>query len=242
MKLARHLRIHQLAVLLLWGLALSMLAGNEVSAQPRRPNANDGPNVTELESKAKAAFNDYLTNLADLAKGYEDKGDFASAKDTLKTMLKLSPDSDSVKRRIKELEERVFTDNQQEFELDTSKGWISSGLMVKKGEPVRLIAEGSLKLTLSATVDADGFATADVMQDMAPGVACAALTGIIVPLPTPGARERPKPGKPFHIGKKTEFQPDVDGMLFVKVNAPPGSKCVGKYRIQFAGNIERPSR
>lgn len=234
-------RVRPLCVLLLiggMGLATQPTSAN---AQPRRPS-NDGPDVAELETKAQTAFRDYVKNLADLATGYEDKGDFAQAKETLKTILKLTPDSDGVKRKIKELEEKVFTDNQQEFELDTSKGWISSGLLVKKGEPVRLLADGSLRITLTASLDPDGYPTTDVMQDMASGVPCAALTGVIVPVPTPGSRERPKPGKPFFIGKKSEFQPDVDGMLFVKVNAPPGSKCVGKFRIQFSGNIERIPR
>jgi len=226
-------------------IALCLLIGasDGVLAQPgRRPSSDAGSSVNELESKAEQAFKDYLKELADLANGYEEKGHIEEATSTWKKILKLEPEAEKVKDKIEELENAVFEANQKGFEVDTAKGWISTGLIARKGEPIRFEATGSYKVVFNKDIGASGLSSEDVMRDMARGVDCGALTGIVVPVPTPGRNRSDKPGKPFQIGEKGEIAPDSDGMLFLKVNAPTGAKCIGDLRVKISGNISPASR
>ena len=232
-----------IALLLVGLFVLPQWGDIDINAQPssRRTSRDDGPSVNELESKADAAFKDYLKNLAELASGYEEGGDIDKAKSTLRQILKLEPDASKVKEKIKELENAVFDANRKGFELDTSKGWVSTGLTVKKGEAVRFETDGTYKIVLNTDLGPNGMGTADAQRDMSKGVNFGALTGIVLPAPgpraRPGSNNNAKPGEPFQIGDKAEITPDTDGMLFLKVNAPPGSKCIGDLRVRISGNI-----
>jgi hypothetical protein len=52
---------------------------------------------------------------------------------------------------------------------------------------------------------------------------------------TPGTTE--KPPKPFLVGSSYERPADRDGVLYMKVNVPPNSKCVGKLQVKVGGTI-----
>jgi hypothetical protein len=75
------------------------------------------------------------------------------------------------------------------------------------------------------------------MQDMAAGVPAGALMGMIVPPPRQGQRQPPEPGPPFAIGGQVDFKPQTNGVLLLRVNTPPGAKCIGKLRVEISGNI-----
>jgi hypothetical protein len=59
--------------------------------------------------------------------------------------------------------------------------------------------------------------------------------GAIIPAATPGSTE--KPPKPFLVGSSYERPADRDGVLYMKVNVPPNSKCVGKLQVKVGGTI-----
>jgi hypothetical protein len=202
-------------------------------AQPPRPRL--GANIRSLESKAQEAQREYLQQLATLAKTYEDSGNVEQAQEALRQMLKVDPENDQVREKMKELEEKVFEENNRVFEVDSSKGWIST-VKVKKGEPIRLMAEGTYKMIVNSDIGPEGFSTADVMRDMGAGINCGALMGAV--LEEPSQRNRtPQMGKPFPVGKEAEVKPEADGVLFLKLNVPPGSKNIGKVKVMVAGNI-----
>lgn len=218
-------------------LTFLAIASGSVSAQGTRtrpsPAAN---NLRTLESKTLEARQSYLGQLSDLAKGYEDGGNIEQAQETLRQILKIAPDDDQIKTRLKILQDKVFKENQRIIEVDSTRGWTSTGLRVAKGEPIRLQSEGSYKFIVNADVGPDGFATEDVMRDMAAGANCGALIGTVVPDPTRPGRP-PQPTKPFQIGREGEIRPEVDGVLFVRLNVPPNSKCIGKVKLMVSGNI-----
>ena len=219
------------------GLAIllaGLWAAAPVCAQGTRPRPN--PALRSLESKAQEAEQAYVAQLGDLAKGYEESGDIEQAEATLKQILKISPDNESVKAHIKELEGKVFEENQKEIEVDSTKGWTGTGLKVVKGEPVRLQAVGTYKFIVNADLGPEGFSTQDPLRDMGKGINCGGLMGMIYSEPAQRGRP-PKPGDPFFIGKEAEIKPDADGILFVRLNVPPGSKCIGKVKLNVSGNI-----
>lgn len=205
----------------------------QAQAQSSRPRPSAA--IRTLETKAQEAQREYLAQLASLAKTYEDSGDVEQAQEALRQMLKVDPANDQVREKIKELDEKVFKENNRGFEVDSSKGWIST-VKVRKGEPIRLIAEGSYKMIVNADVGPDGFPTADVTRDMGAGVRCGALMGAVLEEPS-GRNRTPQMGKPFPIGVEAEIKPEVDGVLFLKLNVPPGSKNIGKIKVMVAGNI-----
>ena len=47
-----------------------------------------------------------------------------------------------------------------------------------------------------------------------------------------------KQTRPFLIGEALEYTPKEDGMLLLRINAPPGNKSSGKIRVSISGNVE----
>ena len=219
-------------------LALAMMRILSISAeaQVRRPT-RPGDDVRTVESRAQEARQTYLTQLADLAKTYEAAGDVDKAQATLREILKITPDNDGVRNKLRELGDKVFDENQRVIEIDSAKGWFSTGLKVMKGEPIRITAEGSYKFIVTADVGPDGFPSGDVMREMSDKAPCGALMATIVPEPTPRNRT-PQPIEPFAIGGSREVEPEVDGLLLLRLNIPPNSKCIGKVKARVAGNIK----
>lgn len=70
------------------------------------------------------------------------------------------------------------------------------------------------------------------MRDLVSRVPTGALMGMIL---TDENRKEKKPGEPFAIKSKLEFTPRQSGMLYLKVNIPPGSKCNGDLKLKLSG-------
>ena len=217
------------------GVILASVTGaNLAEAQGSRARPN--PALRQLESKAQEAEKAYLMQLGDLASGYEDSGNLEQAEATLKQILRLAPDNDKVKAKLEELEGKVFEENQKVIEVDSSGGWVGTGLQVKKGEPVRIQADGTYKFIVNTSLGPDGFPTKDILRDMGKGINCGGLMGTVIGEAKQRGRP-PQPSDPFFIGNEAEVKPDVDGVLFVRLNVPPGSKCIGKVKVMVSGNI-----
>lgn len=223
-----------------WCGLLVLLVGQTpatLSAQGTSRTARSSTALRSLESKTQEAQQAYVTQLGDLAKGYEEAGNAEQAQETLRQILKITPDDDQAKTKLKELQEKVFNDNQKEIEIEAGKpGWTGSGLRVVKGQPVRIEAHGSYKFIVNADLGAEGFPTKDVAQDMGNGIATGALMGTVYA----ESQQRGKPPQaspPFQIGAGGEFRPDADGILFLRLNVPNGSKCIGKVKVTVTGNI-----
>jgi hypothetical protein len=48
--------------------------------------------------------------------------------------------------------------------------------------------------------------------------------------------------QPFMVGEKKELGPQVTGLLVLRVNAPPGAKCVGRLKVRLSGNFTELAR
>ena len=109
---------------------------------------------------------------------------------------------------------------------------------VYKGQPFRIQAVGDYRFVTSLPVGPAGFSVADTSRDMAEGIRCGALVGVIVPAPEGG--KKPKPGKPFLVGTGGTITPRESGLLFLKINAPAGHKSNGRLKVRMTGTVRKP--
>jgi hypothetical protein len=198
----------------------------------------------ELDQRAEKNLESFIAESAKLAEDYEKAGKFEEAQEQLRTILRLKPELPGVKEKIESLNEAIFQTNDYNVDLDVAESW-KAQVLVSRGKPVRVEAPGTYKINLTVSADANGLPTKDPRTDMASGVKCGALMGIIVPVPEPGSpntkgggRNNDKAGEPFEIGASKEFTPKEDGVLLLNVNLPAGHKSSGKLRVHISGHIK----
>ena len=125
-----------------------------------------------------------------------------------------------------------------QFDLSTVTGVIKnpSGSTIPSAKvTVRIEATGSYKLNLNESLSPNGYPTEDPKTDMAAGSPCGGLIGLVI---SPGETGKAaKNSRPFFVGEEREFKPQEDGTLYMRVNVPPSSKCVGKLKLKITGNI-----
>jgi len=223
------------------GLAcvMSLLAVSNVRAQGSRRQPAPVANGKALDQQADKVLNDYLSGLADLATRYEDVGDTQKSSEMLRSILKVKPDADVVKARLKQLEEAVFTANIVTVDVDAGAGWVPAGVLVTKGKPVRFEVDGTYRLNLSDTIGPDGYVTHDLARDVAKEVPFGALMGMVGKSEVGNSRRNSQKDAPhpFAIGAKREVEPSESGPLFFRINLPPSSKATGKFKVRISGNV-----
>jgi hypothetical protein len=219
-------------------LCVLLLCSDAAEAQAKKPTPIvNSAALRALDKEAERLQQEFVDSLVTLADGYEQAGDMEKAQQTLVRVLELDPQRETIQQRLDEMKNRVFDSNEVELEIDVARGWTSTGLKVRKGEPVRIIAEGSYKLIINTSVSPDGVSTEDLNRDLSGEARLGQLMGVV--FPPPEGRQKPRPGKPFPIGGEREIAPDEGGVLFLRLNVPAGTKSVGTVRVRVSGNIER---
>lgn len=187
-------------------------------------------NVTGLDARAELAQTTFIKEAEDLAGQYADAGQPEKAKSILQSALALSPQSDVIQQKIKKLEESILTSNDFEVEVSPSKGWEPAG-QVAENRPIRFQVDGNYRFVVNTTVSGAGFTDKDPVKDMAAGVPCGALMGMIL---TDGN----KTGKPFAIGDGRDYTPKETGLLFLRINSPADNKHTGKLKVLISGYVK----
>jgi hypothetical protein len=207
----------------------------------------------ELDSRAEKALEAFVVESIKLAEDYEKAGKFEEAQDQLRTVSKLKPELPGLKEKMDKLSEAVFETNDYDIDLDVADSW-KRMVHVSKNKPIRVEATGSYKVSLIGPTDANGLPTKDPRTDMAAGVRCGALMGIVVPTGDSGSatgstgggaggggkgagRNNEKVGEPFEVGTSKEFKPSEDGILLLNVNLPAGHKSTGKLKLHISGHF-----
>lgn len=208
------------------------------SAQSRdRKRAADRPSPAALEIRLKKAEEALVKEYRDVAVEFYEQGDREKSMQMLRRLKELNPKLEGLDQQIETISEELLQDNADDFDLDTRKSWELVG-QVAEGKPFRVAAEGDYKLTYSTTVSAAGLVTPqdkkNVSPDYLPAAPLGCLLGVIV---IDG-----KPGKPFPIREALEHKPKKSGQLYIKVNVPPGTRCIGRLKIKVSGYVARPSR
>ena len=228
----RRLTVAALAVALLTGGASIALS------QSKKPKEKKPPNVTEvrnLETQAEKAKTEYVNGLIAVADGFEKQGLSDKQKDILRSILDVAPEYEPAQKKLKEIEEAVFDENSFEVEVDATKGWTVS-VGVAKDKPLRIEAEGTLRVLVNETVDPDGLVSTDPLIHQISGIPTGALMGVVRDPRTSKPNDKINP---FTVGKEMEFSPKEDGILFLKLNLPANSQSKGKIRVTISGNFQK---
>lgn len=226
------------AVLLLGGSTIALSQSKKPKPKDRDKNKKEAnqTQVQTLETQAEKARVDYVNGLIKVAEGFEEQGLTDRTKETLQSILTAVPEYEPAREKLKALEEAVFDENHLDVEVDVTKGWVSSGVAVVKDKPIRLQAEGSLRIILNETVGPEGLPAADVMTNQMVGIPGGALMGVVH---DPRVSLKDANISPFVVGADYEFASKQDGILFFRVNLPANSQSKGKYRVKVSGNYQK---
>lgn len=216
-----------------------------VQAQPPKSKVKSKPitpaELKKLDSKLEDVQRSFLKDTESIIKGYEEGGQFERAKILLEVLRKLDPKNEQIKKKLEQLDDQILDSSEFEMDLDPGKPWQQVGLVVKD-HPLRIETEGDYKFVASLPVTADGFPSKDPANDMVGSAPLGAVVAIILPPGgnaaaggTGGNNNRDQKPNAFHVGAKFEQATPRDGILLLKVNVPPGSKCTGKLKVKVGG-------
>ena len=196
--------------------------------------------LKKLDTKLEEVQRSFLKETDSIIKGYEEGGQFDRAKILLEVLLKLDPKNDLIKKKLEQLDDQILDSTESDMDLDPGKGWQPVGL-VAKDRLIRIEVDGDYKFVASLPVGPDGFSTKDPATEMVGAPFGAVVAIILPPTGTPagggggGGGGNPKPPNAFFVGSMYEQAANRDGLLYLKVNVPPGSKCTGKLKVKVGG-------
>jgi hypothetical protein len=207
------------------------------SAKSRAKPANP-PELKRLDAKVEEVRESFLRDTTKLIKSFEDVGQFERAKVLLEALQKLDPKNEPVKNKLAELNKQILDTSEFEIDIDPGESWQPVG-MVAKGKALRILVSGDYKLLTSITATADGAPSDNPAEDLIPHVPFGAVMAVIA---NPGAADGPDGNRqnnqrprPFTVGSEYERPAEQDGLLYLKVNVPPGAKCTGSLEAKISG-------
>ncbi|HEY0981238.1 MULTISPECIES: hypothetical protein [unclassified Schlesneria] len=200
--------------------------------KPKILKSTSSVEVKQIDARLQKLQDNFEAESKAIIDGYERSGQFDRAKFLLEVLLKLDPSNEDFKKRVTELEDQLLKTTEFDIKFDAASDWTPVGT-VQKDKLTRVEASGDYKLIMTAaTVTADGFPSDNVMQDLISRVPTGALMGMVV---TDENQSGKQPPEPFPIKSKLEFTPKKEGVLYLKVNSPPGAKCVGDLKVKVSG-------
>ena len=215
-----------------WSMIVAVAQAQPGKPKPKPPKPLSASESKQIDARLEKLQETFAIESTAIIDGYEGSGQYERAKLLLEVLLKLDSKNESVKKRIADLDERILRRVESELKFNTGSDWTLVG-SVMKDKPARIEATGEYKLNLvAANISADGFPTEDVMRDLAGRVPMGALMGMIV---TEANEKEKKPPEPFSIKSKHDFTPKQDGQLYLKINVPAGSKCIGDLKLKLNG-------
>lgn len=203
-------------------ILLSLIGPSAATAQRVNP--------VQLDKQAESLQSDYLRGLDDLAVSYDEAGFPDKAKEVLRKRLQVS-DDDEARKRLEELKSRDFENHRTEVTVDSSAGWVDTGVVVFSGQPVRIEASGRYRLIYNQEVGVEGVPLPEDAKDIPIG----ALTAVVYN-PT-GPKKKPLTSDARLVGARTQFDPEFDGRLYLRLNVPEGAKASGKIKATVSGRI-----
>ena len=214
-------------------VSTSLAQSGKSKAKPPKPLTSG--EAKQIDLRLQKLQDTFETESKAIIEGYERSGQYDRAKVLVEVLLKLDPKNEEFKRKIDELNEQALKTGEFDVKFDAGSEWTPVG-NVHKDRLTRIQAGGDYKLMLPASiVTADGFPTKDIMHDLVGNVPTGALMGMIVTEENQEDKPDRKLPDVFAIRSKHVFTPKKEGVLFLKVNVPPGSKCIGDLKLKLSG-------
>jgi hypothetical protein len=209
--------------------------GQKGKAKPANPQE-----IKRLDSRLDEVREAFLRETVTLITSYENLGQYDRARMLLESLQRLDPRNEPIKAKLGELTEKMLESSEVPVELVPGAPWLPAG-PVTKDRPIRIRVAGDYKLILTTELGPAGATGSG--DDFVTSVPLGAVMGLIAP---PGSAGQPgtqgdRPARPFTVGESYEKPADRDGVLFLRVNVPPGAKCTGKLTARVSGP-ERPGQ
>lgn len=219
---------------LLLGPLPALVASAQAPALKSRPKPSaPAADVKRLDTQMEKVRETFLRETNQLIDSYEEVGQYERARFLLDALHKLDPANDTIRSRLDKLAEQILDSSSYELDIDPGKSWQPVGRLVKD-QPFRIAVSGESKFTITASAGPAGMSESNPAEDLVPGVPLGAVMGVVAP-PGGGRGGGEKQPKPFAVGAKVERQADRDGVLYLKVNVPPGTKVTGKFTVAVGG-------
>ena len=230
--------IARLFVIALCLVALATPALGQQSTAKSKARPANPPELKRLDAKVEEVRESFLRDTTKLILSFEDAGQYERAKMLLESLQKLDPKNQVVSSKIAELNRQMLDASEFEIDIDPGESWQPVGL-VAKGKPLRILVSGDYKLLTSITATADGAPSDNPAEDMIPHVPFGAVMAVIANPAAAGgpngSQQNNQQPKPFKVGSTYERPADQDGLLYLKVNVPPGAKCTGRLEAKISG-------
>jgi hypothetical protein len=189
--------------------------------------AQDASASRAIDVRSNKAIQAFVVEALELAIEYENNGDVEKARLMYQQIFRLDKRQQQLPAKIKFLENSLLDKNQVVHKLNTAIGWTPIG-NVYADRSFRIITAGTFTMAPSVEFSAKGISKGDVKKDgMDDEMPLGALIGVYF-------RDK-KPSQAFLVGGGKLLTPEKDGVLYLKINAPPGMKCEGVISIGTSG-------
>lgn len=215
-------------------LAVAGFTGTVTGQTPAKPKPKP-INVIELrklDTRMSEIRDSFLRETTALIRSYELAGQFERAIELLEALAKLDPANEPVRQKLAALRQQIVDDEEFEFEIEPGRSWQPVG-GVEQGKTLRIRVAGDYSCEASLKAGPGGVPAGDPAEDLVGHVPLGAVMAVIVPKGQQG--KDAKPPRPFTIGLDYEKPAERDGVLLLKVNLPPGSKCTGTLTARISG-------
>lgn len=180
-----------------------------------------------IDVRSNKAIQAFVVEAMELAIEYEKNGDIEKARLMYQQIYRLDKRQQQLPAKIKFLEQFLLDKNQIVHKLNTAVGWTAIG-KVYADRSFKLFTAGTFTMTPSGEFTASGMPKGDIKKNgMDHEMPLGALVGVYF--------HDKKPSKPFLVGAGKLLTPEKDGILYLKINAPPGMKCQGIINVGTSG-------
>ncbi|MBT3890592.1 MAG: hypothetical protein HN617_16450 [Planctomycetaceae bacterium] len=180
-----------------------------------------------IDVRSNKAIQAFVVEAMELAIEYEKNGDIEKARLMYQQIYRLDKRQQQLPAKIKFLEQFLLDKNQIVHKLNTAVGWTAIG-RVYADRSFKLFTAGTFTMTPSGEFTASGMPEGDIKKNgMDHEMPLGALVGVYF--------NDKKPSKPFLVGAGKLFTPEKDGVLYLKINAPPAMKCQGVISVGTSG-------
>ena len=198
----------------------------------------------DLDKQHEEMLRDFSARAHKLALQYQQAGAHDKAKETLNTLLKISPNDEQAKSLLDKIAKQELSENKKTIKVMANQPWQKTGVLVFEGKPVSIEAKGEWVFKMNRSVSPDGIELPDDMKQFPLG----ALIGYIEPADTAArAKDAAAPSKsrdtkkdanrPFLVGSQKVLTPQTTGMLYLKMHDTDVSDNAGQLSVTISGQV-----
>lgn len=199
-------------------------------AQPqnkRQKQQEEEQAVLPDDKRLLSLHRNFVKDAEKLAIEYERDRKFEKAMAVYGEILKLVPKYGPAKEKYNLLKQRERNAGSVQLQVDSTKDWQYTGVVVVKGKPVAIRAKGEWTFTLKAKLTPEGIPIPKELRDF--NLGC--LIGYI----DTGDKQK---DKPFAIGNGTEFVAEKSGRLYVRMHDSLFKDNDGEIDLEIRGTFE----